>query len=297
MFKKATLKEAKLRLALYGPAGAGKTYTSLKIAQGMKSVLGGEIALIDTERGSASKYADRFDFYVAELQDKSVEGYIKAISLAEKEFNILIIDSISHAWQELLEYVDLITRTKYKNNSFQAWGEATPLYKSFLETLLNYNGHIIVTMRAKTEWAVEKDEGTGKIRPVRLGLAPEQRSGIEYEFDILGELNLEHTLYISKDRSGKFQDRVIIRPDEDFGVEIGKWLAGEGENKQKEDTVKVELIENDFDELLQEVYGEEWKERKQKILKYYKANSWDLLPNELKGFIIETLQKKREDKK
>ena len=55
VFKKATKKQAKLRLTLDGPPGSGKTYSALELAKH----LGGRTALIDTEHGSASKYADR----------------------------------------------------------------------------------------------------------------------------------------------------------------------------------------------------------------------------------------------
>lgn len=285
MFKKATIKEAKLRLALYGTAGSGKTYSSLAIATGMAKKFKTRIALIDSERGSASKYADRFDFYVLELEDKDVGSYIKAIDLAEKEgFGILIIDSLSHAWTELLEYVDLITRTKYRGNSWSAWGEVTPLYKSLIETILNYNGHTIVTLRTKTEWAVEKDENTGKIKPIRVGTAPEFRSGVEYEFDMLGELSIDHHLFISKDRSGKFQDRIIKEPGPEFGEEIADWILEGGVKKKGEEMT----MEDKFNELGSEIYGEQWEQRKLNILK---GGRFDDLDEERKKYIIEMLEK------
>ena len=65
-FKKATKKNAKLRLALFGVSGSGKSFSALRIATGLAGK-NGKIAFIDTERGSASKYADRFDFDVCEL--------------------------------------------------------------------------------------------------------------------------------------------------------------------------------------------------------------------------------------
>ena len=60
MFQRASKRSARLRMALIGVAGSGKTYTALNIAQN----LGGPVAVIDTERGSASKYSDIFDFDV-----------------------------------------------------------------------------------------------------------------------------------------------------------------------------------------------------------------------------------------
>ena len=97
MFHKATKTKSKLRLALFGPSGAGKTFTALQIATG----IGGSIALIDTEYGSASKYADRFEFDTAEAHNPSIDTLIEIISGAG-DYSVLVIDSLTHPWQELL---------------------------------------------------------------------------------------------------------------------------------------------------------------------------------------------------
>ena len=68
-FKKATKEKAKLRLAVFGVSGSGKTFSALRIAKG----LGGKIAVIDTERNSACKYSDRFDFDVCDAKKPSIE--------------------------------------------------------------------------------------------------------------------------------------------------------------------------------------------------------------------------------
>jgi len=76
-FRKATKAQAKLRAAVFGPSGGGKTMSTLRMARGMAG--NGTVAVIDTERGSASKYSDRFDFDVLDLKDHSVQGYVEAI--------------------------------------------------------------------------------------------------------------------------------------------------------------------------------------------------------------------------
>ena len=48
-----------------------------------------------------------------------------------------------------------------------------------------------VTMRVKTEWLTEKDEKTGRMIPRKVGLAPVMRDGVEYEFDVCGDLDTE----------------------------------------------------------------------------------------------------------
>lgn len=216
-FKKATKKQAKLRAALFGPSGAGKTFSALRIATGM----GGRIAVIDTERGSASLYADRFDFDVLDLRQRTIDDYIAAIQEASG-YDILIIDSLSHAWQELLAEVDRLANAKYKGNTWGAWSEGTPKQRRLLEAILQFPGHLFATMRSKTEWTTE--EHNGKKRPVRVGLAPEQGKGIEYEFTLLVELSTDHVCNVLKDRTDKFQDKLITKPGEEFGKELAAWL-------------------------------------------------------------------------
>lgn len=220
-FKKATKAQAKLRCAMFGPSGAGKTYTALRVATG----IGGKIAVIDTERGSASKYADRFSFDALDLPDHTIATYVDAIRLAGREgYDVLVIDSLSHGWQDLLAEIDKIAATQFKGNTWSAWSKGTPKQRAMIDAILDFPGHVIATMRSKTEWSQEKND-RGKSTPVRVGLAPEQGKGIEYEFDLLIELTTEHYATVIKDRSGKFQDAMIDRPGEDFGRELAAWLS------------------------------------------------------------------------
>lgn len=220
-FAKATKAKAKLRAAIFGPSGAGKTYTALRIAKGM----GGPVALIDTERGSASKYADRFEFDVLDLDEKSIASYCEAIhAAAGAGYEVLVIDSLTHAWQELLADVDKLAKAKYRGNTWSAWSDGTPKQRKLIDAILDFPGHVIGTMRSKTEWSQETDHN-GKTKPVRVGLAPEQGKGIEYEFDLLLELSVDHIGSVLKDRTGKFQDQMIELPGEEFGAELAAWLS------------------------------------------------------------------------
>ena len=220
-FQKATKKKAKLRLALFGASGSGKTYTALRIATGM----GGRIALIDTESGSASKYSDRFAFDAVTLTKASVDNYVALISEAAKEgYNTLIIDSLSHGWAELLEEIEKLTQNKYKGNSFRAWGEGSPKQRKLIDSITNSGMHIIATMRCKTEYVLELNE-KGKQVPRAIATVPEQGKGIEYEFDMLIQIDFSHNGEVKKDRTGKFQDAIIDKPDENFGKELMDWLS------------------------------------------------------------------------
>lgn len=220
-FQKARREKRKLRLAMFGPSGAGKTYSALRLATGLAN--GGRIAVIDTEAGASTLYADKFDFDILVLDKAGVDVMVQAIQAAARAgYDVLIVDSLSHAWAELLEEVDRLARAKYGGNTWSAWSEGTPKQKRLIRAILSYPGHFIATMRAKTEWTVSTDD-RGKVRPVRVGLAPEQGKGIEYEFDMLMMVADSHEATIIKDRTGKFQDKVLI-VDEDFGRELRAWL-------------------------------------------------------------------------
>src|SRR5574340_1277824 len=147
-FKKAVRKQAKLRLALSGPSGSGKTYGALLLAKG----IGGKVALIDTERGSASLYTHVHEFDTLDLDPPyTPERFIDAIRSAERAgYDVLIIDSLTHEWSGVggcLELVDEIARSKYKGNSWSAWNDVTPRHRAVLDAILRSPLHIIATMR------------------------------------------------------------------------------------------------------------------------------------------------------
>lgn len=217
-FTKAVKSKCKARVALFGPSGSGKTFTALRVAKGM----GGAIAVIDTEFGSASKYADRFEFDQLTLEQASIDNLCAAIEAA-KTYGVLIIDSMSHAWQELIQEVEVLAKNKYKGNTFSAWSEGTPKQKRLIRALLSFPGHVIATMRVKTEWVEQEERGRKKY--VRQGLNPEQGKGIEYEFDLLLSLTVDHVGTVEKDRTGKYQDQIIDKPGEEFGKALAEWLS------------------------------------------------------------------------
>lgn len=203
-FKKAVRKQAKLRLALSGPSGSGKTYGALLLAKG----IGGKVALIDTERGSASLYTHVHEFDALDLDPPyTPERFVEAIRAAERAgYDVLIIDSLTHEWSGVggcLELVDDIARSKYKGNSWSAWNDVTPRHRAVLDAILRSPLHIIATMRSKTETAQTEENGRKKV--VKLGMKAEQRDGSEYEFTtVLDIVHDGHFAAASKDRTGLF---------------------------------------------------------------------------------------------
>lgn len=226
-FKKATRKDAYIKIAISGVSGSGKTFSALSICKG----LGGKTALLDTEYGRASLYSDFFEFDVWDEQDPSgfpPEYFIRVIKAAEAAgYQNLIIDSLTHEWQGrggCLELVDAIAKAKYKGNSYFAWGEITPRHNKLVETLLSAKLNIICTMRAKSEYILNKDEKTGKISPQKVGLGTIQRDGIEYEFTVMFDLDRDsHIANAGKDNTFLFKDPSIIT--EETGKKILAWLS------------------------------------------------------------------------
>jgi hypothetical protein len=209
-----------------GPSGSGKTYTSLVVAKVLAGKHG-KVAVIDSERGSASKYADLFGFDVVELETHSPDDYIKVINEAQSGgYDVLIIDSMSHEWsgkKGALELHDRATARSKSKNSFTSWMEITPKHNRFVDTILAYPGHVIGTFRTKTAYIIS-DEG-GKQVPKKVGTNPIQRDGIEYEFDIVGEMDLANTLSVTKTRCPELHGVVIDKPGKDFGQTILSWCS------------------------------------------------------------------------
>jgi nucleoside-triphosphatase THEP1 len=226
-FKRATKEQAKLRLALIGLAGSGKTYSALSIATHL--VPNGKIAVIDTERGSASLYADRFAFDVLDLERHGPENYCDAIEAAEQAgYDVIVIDSLSHAWagkDGALEQVDKVAKREGKANNFTAWRDITPKHNRLVDTILSCKSHVIASMRSKMEYVLEKDEKTGKSAPRKIGLAPIQRDGLDYEFTVCGDMNLNHELIVSKSRCSAIGvGDIIDKPGEKFAGTLRQWL-------------------------------------------------------------------------
>lgn len=224
MFQKAVRQAAKLRLALSGPSGSGKTYSALLIASGIVSM--DRVAVIDTESGSANLYANLGGYSTLTLSPPyTPQKYMDAIHAAEQEgFELIVIDSLSHAWNGeggILDQQGKAADSKYRGNSWAAWREFTPIYNQLVETILHSQCHIIATMRSKTEYM--QDESSGKKRIVKVGAAPIQRDGIEYEFTVVFDLSIDHVASVSKDRTRLFDNKYFV-PTPDVGKALEQWL-------------------------------------------------------------------------
>lgn len=222
MFRKAERKKAKARIGISGPSGSGKTYSALLIAFG----LGKKIAMIDTENGSGDLYAHLGEYDICQIQAPyEPKKYIDAIKGAEKAgYEVIVIDSLTHAWAGeggLLDQQGKIADSG-KGNSYTAWRTITPKHNELVEAMLQSACHIIATVRAKTEYVQQKNDN-GKVEIKKVGMAPIQRDGLEYEVGVFFELSQDHTASTSKDRTGIF-DGKYFKPSQDTGKQLLTWL-------------------------------------------------------------------------
>lgn len=220
MFTKATKSASRLRAALCGTSGSGKTYSGLAIA----SALGKRIAVIDTEHGSAAKYSDIFEFDVLNLDSFEAEKFTEGIRAAERAgYDVIVIDSLSHAWMGTGGTLDQVTEAKRRSkNEFTAWRDPSKAHTELIEAILHARLHVIATMRSKTEYILE--ESQGRKVPRKVGMAPVQRDGMEYEFDVVGDMH-DGTLVISKSRCPALSGKSFHHPGREFGETLLAWLG------------------------------------------------------------------------
>lgn len=225
-FKPAVREKVRCRMALDGTAGAGKTYTALRFAFALATRGNGRVAITASERGRAKLYEGLapdgipWKFDLDELLNFSPTEYTASIEAAGRGgYDVLIIDSLSHAWEGkdgALEQVD-------RKGKGTGWKDVTPQHRRMIDAILSSPCHVIATMRVKTVYDFERDE-RDKIRMRKIGQAPIQRAGMEYEFDVYGNMEQGNILTITKTVCPALQEATAIKPGPDFIAPLITWL-------------------------------------------------------------------------
>ena len=263
--RKSSKKQAKIKLAIQGCAGSGKTYSALLLAYGLCGDWS-KIAVIDSENNSADLYANLGDYNVLPLEGRyDPETYIDAIKICEQAgMEVIIIDSMSQCWDNLLEY-----HSQLPGNSFTNWQKVTPRMNSLMQMILQSNCHIISTMRCKQDYVLS--EKNGKMVPEKVGLKAVMRDGIDYEYTIVFDINMKHQATTSKDRTNLFVNKpeFIITPD--TGKAILDWCN---------DGITIEMVIERIQSAqtvkeLGDIYGSypEWRDQ---LLQYYMQKKEEL---------------------
>jgi len=218
-----------LRMGIDGPAGSGKTYTALAVACAMAAATGGRVGMIDTERGSGRKYAPPFTFKHLNFTPPYHPDRLTRCLAESAEYGIthLVIDTWSRYWGGaggMLQLVDEATaRDGGRSNFNSGWKSMRPTEAAMIEAMLGYPGHLFVTLRVKTDYQVTNVGGQTKV--AKLGLKPEQREGMEYEFDVVGDMDQDNNLVISKTRCPELNGGVYHQPGNDFAAILVDWLG------------------------------------------------------------------------
>lgn len=242
--EKASKKKLKAKILLESAAGCGKSYSALILARN----LGKKICVIDTEDNSASLYSDLCDFDVIDFpKPYSPTNLIMAIEqLEELNYDVIIIDSLSAFWASTGGVLEMQTKLAKNKNSFQAWGDITPLQNKLVDKILHCKSHIICTTRLKTDYVMEEyADASGKIKtkPVKVGLKTIQREGLDYEFTVVFRLDRQHFATADKSRTPIFDDFNDLITD-DVAIKFKNWLNDGVEIKKQDNTSIAKQISN-----------------------------------------------------
>ena len=266
--QKASRKKAKIKMGLQGPSGSGKTYSSLLLAYGLCNDWS-KIAVIDSENHSSELYSHLGSYNVIQLSAPyTPEKYVQAIEAGRQAgMQVIIIDSISHEWEYILE-----AHASLPGNSFTNWQKVGLRHKAFIQAILSANAHIIATTRTKQDYVL--NERNGRMVPEKVGLKAVQREGLDYEFTLVFDLNMKNSASASKDRTGLFYGK----PEQKLSIETGRTIhawCNTGANFAPNDISAIIYSCTTIDELLElynqhplykEVLKPEFEKRKREIL-------------------------------
>lgn len=227
--KKAKRNSVWIKMLLQGASNSGKSYSGLKVAEGIASKAGGEgICMINAEASRGVYYADLMDYSIIDLEPPyTAQQYIEAIDAAiNAGFKVILIDGISNEWTWLNEYHDSLG-----GNSFQAWARCKPIHKKFMDKILTCPAHIICTARGKQEYSIEEKNGRKEI--TKLGVGADQSKQLSFEFTVSLLLNENHFWTVDKDNTGVFEGHPSNILTEADGVKLYEW-ANVGDTPPKE---------------------------------------------------------------
>ncbi|MCC4212257.1 AAA family ATPase [Leeuwenhoekiella parthenopeia] len=268
--RKSERKKAKIKMALQGSSGAGKSYSALLIAKGLSGDDLSKVAVIDTENGSSDLYSHLGNYNVLTMEPPyTPEKYIEAIDICiGAGMDVIILDSISHCWEELIDF-----HSKLPGNSFTNWNKVTPRQKAFVDKILQSPAHFISTIRTKQDYVLNLKDG--KYVPEKVGLKAVQRDGVEYEFTIVFDIDSKHFALASKDRTNLFNGKPEFVITSGVGKKIKEWC----ESAVDLDLIKKKIKECKSQDELNQLYKES-QTYKEALNKHF-INQQNLIKNNL----------------
>ncbi|MFD1317003.1 AAA family ATPase [Loigolactobacillus coryniformis] len=221
---KAKREKVKVPILLMGASGSGKTLSALLVAKGMIEKMfpnldedqqWEKIGFIDTEHRRANLYVNTEhagtligSFLKVDLDPPfTADKYKQAFEMLKRaDVEIIIVDSLSSAWSG---EGGILARIDQMGGGFDKWSQVTPDQRMLLSILMDTDVHVIATVRSKQGLEVTRNE-RGKTKIEKVGLKPEYKDGLEYEFAITFQLYENHFAEAMKDNSSLFPEAMLL---------------------------------------------------------------------------------------
>lgn len=243
-FRRAVREHVPLIIGLSGGTGSGKTYSAMRLANGMAG--GKPFCVIDTENGRASHYADQFTFDVLDLRAPfTPDAYAQAISAADKAgYPVVVVDSMSHVWagdggvldwqEDELERMAGSDYQRRESCKMAAWIKPKIAHKHMMQTLLQVKAHLILCFRAEEKIEMAKVNGKLEVRKKESligkdGWVPICEKNVPFEATcsfllLASEPGKPHPIKLQEQHKPFFKPTAPI--DEYAGEQLAKWAAG-----------------------------------------------------------------------
>lgn len=321
IFQQAKNQQAFIKMGIYGNAGTGKTFTASLIAIGAVKELKSDkpVYFFDTETGSdyVAKRFEQEQIKLLTAKTRSFADLLNAMAIAEKEASVLIIDSVTHVWEELKHAWE----TKLNRDlQFQDWRRIKPEWQQFTDAFLNSNLHIIVCGREQDIWSVERDE-RGRMSPVQTG-ETRMKTEKEMSYEPAFMMHMErlrnndgayvHRATVTKDRSDQMDGKEIDDPTfESFrpfwnylnigGEHVGIDTTRNSQNlvtdpdksvteRIRRRKVAVEEIQNALTEYIPGLSAKDKQEKIKILKKVFGTASWVAITEDWKAVPLEALE-------
>ncbi len=318
IFHEARPQSAFLKMGIYGEAGTGKSFTSSLVAIGLHKFIKSDkpVFYMDTETGT-DFLRERFAAANINLMVAKTRAFADLITAIDgmQEGSILIIDSLTHYWNELIE--SYLKKNQKTRLTLRDWQPLKGTWHEYSDRFVNSKLHIIVAGRSADKWGeVEEEDGTKEIR--KTGTKMRAEGEFTYEPSLLVEMelfqvsakigaNLIHRAHVKKDRFDIVNGQHFDDPTfETFLPHISKLnLGGEhlaietdrnsqaifddpnlGERRAHNKEILSEEISNEVRKLFPSQSKEDVAGRIALFEEIFGTNSWTKISQDLKNDVL-----------
>jgi len=299
---------AYLKLGIYGEAGSGKSYTSALVAIGLSKLLKSAkpVGFVDTETGSdfLLPMFGKEGVTVIRNKTRAFADLITIIDEVRDVCDILIIDSITHFWNELVAAYKKQNQIKFM--SLKHWDPLKQTWKEYTDRFINSRLHIVVAGRSADKWEDVEDPNDGAKELKKVGTKMRVEGQFAYEPSLLVEMEavqltprtggkVIRRAFVKKDRADVMDGATIDNPAFDFFMpHIARLnLGGEhkafeegrdstrmferndlGERKSIQKEILLEKIQNEIKKLYPGQTKDDQRAKIDLLQELFATNSW-----------------------